>query len=72
LEEIFTNYSTADLLERRSWIELLNSDSLADSARLRAKIAEYVTEDVIREIAAEHRKGRVLSIGTVNLDVGDR
>ncbi len=70
LEEIFTSYSTADLVEERSWIEVLNSDSLADTARLRAKIAEYVTEDVMQEIAAEHRKGRLLSIGTVNLDVG--
>lgn len=69
LEEIYTGYSTADLLERRSWTELLNSDSYADTARLRAKIAEYITESVMQEIAAERKTGRVLFIGTVNLDL---
>jgi hypothetical protein len=69
LEEIYTNYSTADLLELRSPIELLNSDSFADTAPLRAKIAQYVTESVMQEIAAERRKGRALFIGTANLDL---
>ena len=69
LEDVYTNYATADLLERRSWTELLNSDSFADTARLRAKIAEYVTEEVMEEIATERKKGRVLFIGTVNLDL---
>jgi len=69
LEEVYTDYATADLVTPRPWLEILNSDSVADTAPLRAKIAEYVTEEVMGEIAAEHRKGRALFIGTVNLDL---
>ena len=69
LEEVYTGYSTKDLLAKRPWFTLLTSDSVADTAPLRAKIAEYVTEEVMRALAAESRKGRRLFIGTVNLDV---
>lgn len=70
LKEIYTNYSTSDLLQRRPWTSLLNSDSVADTGPLRAKIAKYVTADVVAEIATEQRKGRALFLGTVNLDLG--
>jgi predicted acylesterase/phospholipase RssA len=33
-------------------------------------LREYVTDDMIAEIAREHRKGRILNIGTTNLDAG--
>lgn len=70
LKEIYTAYTTADLVERRPWLAILTSDSVADTAPLRAKIAKYITPAVMEEIAAEHRKGRQLFIGTVNLDAG--
>lgn len=69
LEDVYTGYSTADLVKSRPWLEILNADSVADTTALRAKIAEYVTDEVMREIAVEHRKGRALFIGTVNLDL---
>ncbi len=46
------------------------SDAAADTAPLRALIAEYVDETVMEAIAAEYRRGRLLYIGTTNLDAG--
>jgi len=68
LKEIFTSFSTSDLVTRRSKRNIILNDSAADTAPLRAKIAEYVDEDMMLAIAAEHRRGRVLMIGTTNLD----
>jgi hypothetical protein len=69
LREIYTRYSTKDLLRKRYWIEILGRESVADTAPLRAKIAEYITPEVIERIAAEGSRGRRLFIGTVNLDL---
>jgi hypothetical protein len=68
LRELYTRYSTEDLLRKRNWIEILGRESIADTAPLRAKIAESITPEVIARIAAEGRRGRQLFIGTVNLD----
>jgi predicted acylesterase/phospholipase RssA len=68
LTKLYTSYSTEDLIDKRRWFELLTSDSLADTTKFRATIAEYMTEEVMQEIVAEHRKGRRLFIGTVNLN----
>jgi len=68
LKEIYTSYSASDLVTLRSKRNIIFNDSAADTAPLRAKIAEYVDEEMMRAIAAEHRRGRVLMIGTTNLD----
>ena len=44
------------------------NDSLADTAPLRSTVARYFDQTVLDAIAAEYRKGRVLLIGTTNLD----
>ena len=58
LKEIFTSFSTKDLVSLRSKRNIILNDSAADTAPLRAKIAEYVDEEMMRAIAAEHRLGR--------------
>ncbi|MCU0836769.1 MAG: patatin-like phospholipase family protein [Chromatiaceae bacterium] len=68
LREIYTQYATEDLLRKRAWIEILGRESIADIAPLRAKIAEYLTPEVLQRIATEGRRGRRLFFGTVNLD----
>lgn len=70
LTEIYTQYSTDDLVRKRSIFTIISSASAADTAPLRKLIARYVNEKMIAEIAAEHRKGRRLFIGTTNLDAG--
>ena len=70
LEEIYTQYSTEDLLETTIFSGLISGTALANTAPLAAIIAEKVTPDFLAEIANEHRKGRVLLVGTTNLDSG--
>jgi predicted acylesterase/phospholipase RssA len=70
LTEIYTKYSTKDLVRKKAILSMLTSDSAADTAPLRALIARYVDANVIAAIAGEHRKGRRLFIGTTNLDAG--
>lgn len=70
LKEIYTTFSTEDMLEPQVLSGLLGGSSVADTAPLKEKIDLYVTPDFLNEIAAEHLKGRLLFIGTTNLDVG--
>ena len=70
LEEIYTKYSTKDLVRKRGLLSIVTSDAAADTAPLRALIVQYVDAKVIAAIAAEHRAGRRLWIGTTNLDAG--
>lgn len=70
LAAMFTSYSTRDLVKTRSYINIILNDAMADFSPMRAKIAEYVDEEMMQAIAAEHRRGRTLVIGTTNLDAG--
>lgn len=68
LKRLFTELSTKDLIEKRGKLAVLEKDAAADTAPLRAKIAEVFDQEFIEAIAAEYRKGRILNIGTTNLD----
>jgi hypothetical protein len=68
IKEIYTNYSTLDLIEPRGTFSTLLGDAATDSNLLREKIASYVDEEVMAAIAEEYQQGRVLDIVTTNLD----
>ena len=68
LEEIYTNYSTEDLLKKRNLLKAITMDALYSTKPLAALIARYFDEEVLEALAAEARKGRSLNIGTTNLD----
>jgi len=68
IKEFYTTLSTKDLIEQRSLIDVLRKDAVADTTLLKKKIAEYITDDLVANIAAESAKGRELFIGTTNLD----
>lgn len=68
LKHVFTQSTTRDIAIAQPVRGLLGGDSLASNAPLARVVAYYVTEDFQAEIAAEHRKGRRLLIGTTNLD----
>jgi hypothetical protein len=70
LRKVYTEFSTKDLLEPRGLVETLTGEAATDSAPLRARIGEFVTEEVVAAIAAEHKRGRSLLITTTNLDAG--
>jgi predicted patatin/cPLA2 family phospholipase len=68
IKEIYTTNSTKDLIQLRSFLNILRSDAAADSSQLREKIAQYVDEKVMAAIAREHERGRMLHVITTNLD----
>ncbi len=68
MREIWTEYKTSEIITSQIFTGILGGQSLADTAPLAALIAKYVDQRMLRAIAAEYRKGRVLLIGTTNLD----
>lgn len=68
LKEVYTTITAKDVLEKRGMLAALYDDALADNAPLKKLLAKYVTPDMLKAIAAEHAKGRILLIGTTNLD----
>jgi predicted acylesterase/phospholipase RssA len=68
LKAVYTTISDKDVLEERGMMAALFSDALADNAPLKQLVAKYVTPDLLKAIAAEYAKGRILLIGTTNLD----
>ena len=70
IKEVFTGYSTEDIVTPRGKLKTLLGDAATDSTPLRQKLARYVDEKVMLAIAEEYRKGRVLDIVTTNLDAG--
>ena len=68
LRAVYTDISAVDVLQSRGIFAALWSDAMADNAPLRATIARYVDAPFLEAIAAESRKGRILMIGTTNID----
>jgi len=68
LKEVYTTISSKDVLQERSFLAAVFDDALTDNKPLRALIARHVTRAMLDEIAVEHRKGRILLIGTADLD----
>jgi predicted patatin/cPLA2 family phospholipase len=68
LKEMYTRYSTKDLVQERGLLSLIRGDAATDFAPMRNLLVQYLNDDVIKLIAAEGRKGRSLFIGTTNLD----
>lgn len=68
LKEVFTQSNTKDVAIAEPVRGLLGGDSLASNAPLAKVVEYYVNDDFLREVAAEHMKGRRLLVGTTNLD----
>jgi len=68
LRKFYTSTSTEDIIKKRSIFNILTSDAAASSKPLQELIAQVFTQEVMEAVAAEHRQGRRLTIGTTNLD----
>ncbi|MFC0340596.1 patatin-like phospholipase family protein [Paracoccus niistensis] len=68
LEHFYTRTTASDVFILRPLAALAGAPSIGDSAPLRNQINRIVTPRMVAEIAAERRKGRMLLIGTTNLD----
>ncbi len=70
LKKVYTTTSTKDILKKRGILDIIFGDSMSDTTPLKGMIARHVTADMVNAIAREHRRGRRLNVGTVNLDAG--
>jgi predicted acylesterase/phospholipase RssA len=68
LRRVYTSVKTNDIYIRRSSIQALLSNSLADNAPLARQINTLLTPEAFSRLGAEHRKGRRLYVGTTDLD----
>lgn len=68
LAELWTNLDSGSVATPQVLAGLLGADALADSSPLRALIAKHVDRRMLRAIARTYRDGRLLLIGTTNLD----
>src|SRR3546814_15417582 len=68
LTEAYTGITPRDIFESRGLITALFSDALADTVPMTKLIERYVTPDLLEAIALEYAKGRLLFVGTTNLD----
>jgi hypothetical protein len=68
LTEVYTKVTSADVLETRGLITGVLQDAMADNTPLRRTVAKYFDQSTMDAIAAEYKKGRLLLIGTTDLD----
>lgn len=68
LERFFTTMSTKDVMKQKDFFSIMFGDSLFSSAPLAKKISAIVDGKLLTKVAEEHKRGRRLFVGTVNLD----
>ena len=68
LKESYTQVSDKDIFKKRNFTAVLFSDAMADTAPMAHLIDKYITRELLDEIAVEYERGRLLLIGTTNLD----
>lgn len=68
LKEIWTQYQTNEVVISAILPGLLGGPALADNSPLVALIAQYVDKKMLRAIAQQYARGRMLFVLTTNLD----
>jgi predicted acylesterase/phospholipase RssA len=69
LRKLYTEVQQKDIFESRSpLLAALFNDALSDTSPLFGMISRYLDENMMAEIGREYQKGRLLLIGTTNLD----
>ena len=68
LKEVYTSVRPADISRRRWFLAAVSNDALADNAPLWTLISKHIDDSLLARIAEEYDHGRLLYIGTTNLD----
>ena len=68
LRAVYTGIQPNDVYEQRSLLRIPFSESAADTTPLYGLISRYVDDAMLGAIAREYGKGRLLLIGTTNID----
>lgn len=70
LRLLYTTLDTTRIFFRRSLFSIVRGDSVTDSTPLLNMLEQYITDEMVEAIGREYRRGRILNIGTTNLDAG--
>ncbi len=68
LTAVYTGIKSADVFERRGFTAAIWNDAMSDTTPLFRLISRYVNQEMLAAIAGEYAKGRLLLIGTTDLD----
>jgi predicted acylesterase/phospholipase RssA len=68
LKEMYTLYSTKQIIKKSVLSGLFGGEAFTDSTPLFHLIEKYLDDTAIERMAQEHRKGRRLFVGTTNMD----
>jgi hypothetical protein len=68
LARVYTETSQKDIFKKRSLIKGIFGDAMADTTPLARVIATYIDQPFLDAVAAEYAKGRLLLVGTTNMD----
>jgi predicted patatin/cPLA2 family phospholipase len=69
LQHVFTDITPKKVFSARWIVAALYDDALADTTPLFGLISEFVNAEMLADIAREYSRGRLLFIGTTNIDV---
>jgi hypothetical protein len=68
LREVYTTVSGDDIFRERGLIAAIYDDAFSDTTPLWELISRYIDEPLVKAIGLEYQKGRLLLIGTTDLD----
>jgi predicted acylesterase/phospholipase RssA len=68
LKRVYTEITLADVIVQRGFTAAIWDDGMADNSPLFRTISRYIDEAMLAELARAHAGGRLLLIGTSNLD----
>jgi predicted patatin/cPLA2 family phospholipase len=68
LRDVYTTITPANVFRERSLVSAIFNDAMADTTPLWELISRYLDESMIADLAHEYQKGRLLLIGTTDLD----
>src|SRR3954449_8983501 len=72
LRAVYTDLKPEDVLVERNIVSGVLGDALADNSPLFGTISRYLNSDMLAAIAKGYEEGRLLLIGTTNLDAQQR
>lgn len=68
LEKVYTTISGADIFKKRGVLKGFFGDAMADTTPLLKLVERYADQPLLDAIAGEYAKGRLLLVGTTDLD----
>jgi predicted acylesterase/phospholipase RssA len=70
LRRVYTTVDTSDVIARRPLPSILGGDAVLDTAPLARLIDDNLSDEMIAQIGQGYREGRLLLVGTTDLDRG--